>query len=88
MAMHDSDIKVAKTASACLANITSLHSLHKHQVVTTGLSFLQRINGATVKEMIKRRIPAGMDLVSKHTSGTKNETTGRSKEFNDRSVGI
>ena len=61
MAMHESDIKVAKTASACLANITSLHLLHKHRVVTTGISFLQRINGAAVKEMVRKRVPRGED---------------------------
>ena len=62
MATHESDVKVSKTAGACLANITSLHYINKHKVVTTGISFLQRINGAAVKSIVRRRLPDIEDL--------------------------
>tara|TARA_B110000090_G_scaffold133190_1_gene146596 strand:+ start:48 stop:497 length:450 start_codon:yes stop_codon:yes gene_type:complete len=64
MATHESDVKVSKTAGACLANITSLHYINKHKVVTTGISFLQRINGAAVKSIVRRRLPDIEDLDS------------------------
>ena len=64
MATHESDVKVSKTAGTCLANITSLHYINKHKVVTTGISFLQRINGAAVKSIVRRRLPDIEDLDS------------------------
>jgi hypothetical protein len=77
MATHEEDIKVSKTASICLANITSLHPIHKHKIITTGISFLQRINGADVRQIIKQRTPLPEDGLGsrkkKDTSGNKIE---------------
>jgi len=73
MATHEDDIKVSKTASTCLANITSLHPIHKHKVVTTGISFLQRINGADVRAMVHRRTPVPEDTKTQTNDAGKAE---------------
>ena len=65
MATHETDIKVSKTAGACLANITSLHSIQKSRIVITGISFFQRINGADVRAIVRKRMPNPEDTKKK-----------------------
>ncbi len=61
MATHEADLKVSKSASHCLANITALSSLNKHRLESTGVSFLQRLNGADVRALVRRRTPVPDD---------------------------
>jgi hypothetical protein len=67
MATHEQDVKVSKTSGTCLANITSLHSIQKSRIVTTGISFLQRINGADVHAMVRKREPQPADAKKEQT---------------------
>jgi hypothetical protein len=61
MATHSSDLKVSKSASDCLANVSALAQLEKSRIETVGTSFLQRLELANMKAIVRSRLPEAID---------------------------
>ena len=76
MAVHSSDLKVSKSASACLANISALTQLEKLRIETVGSSFFQRLELANVKAIVRTRLPEAVDT---KRSGHKEQSTAQER---------
>ena len=75
MATHSSDLKVSKSASSCLANISALSSIDKIRIEIVGTSFFQRLALANVKAIVRATEPEALDAkrIGKDSESTAQE---------------